>query len=161
MRFSRVLLLPAWLITVGVLVAVFCPPALAQTTDYSKSVSQFPNLVGPYMPRYVPEPNLANSARIDQLIKEGKIYLSLDDAIALALENNLDLAIARYNLPIADTDILRAKSGASTRGVNTGLVQGTPGGGVGTIGAGGVGATSTGAGAGGTTAATGGAGTGA
>ncbi len=109
----------------------------------------------------MPEPNLANSARIDQLIKEGKLYLSLDDAIALALENNLDLAIARYNLPIADTDILRAKSGASTRGVNTGLVQGTPGGGVGTIGAGGVGATSTGAGAGGTTAATGGAGTGA
>jgi outer membrane protein TolC len=161
MRFSRVLLLPAWLITAGVLMAVLCPPALAQATDYSKSVSQFPNVVGPYMPRYVPEPNLANSARIDQLIKEGKIYLSLDDAIALALENNLDLAIARYNLPIADTDILRAKSGASTRGVNTGLVQGTPGGGVGTIGAGGVGATSTGAGAGGTTAATGGAGTGA
>ncbi len=161
MRFSRVLLLPACLITAGLLVAAFCPPALAQTTDYSKSVSQFPNVVGPYQPRYVPEPNLANSARIDQLMKEGKIYLSLDDAIALALENNLDLAIARYNLPIADTDILRAKSGASTRGVNTGLVQGTPGGGVGTIGAGGVGATSTGAGAGGTTAATGGAGTGA
>ncbi|MFI5089660.1 MAG: TolC family protein [Terriglobales bacterium] len=146
---------------VGLLMVVSCPPALAQTTDYSKSVSQFPNVVGPYQPRYVPEPNLANSARIDQLMKEGKIYLSLDDAIALALENNLDLAIARYNLPIADTDILRAKSGASTRGVNTGLVQGTPGGGVGTIGAGGVGATSTGAGAGGTTAATGGAGTGA
>ena len=109
----------------------------------------------------MPEPNFANSARIDQLIKDGKLYLSLDDAIALALENNLDLAIARYNLPIADTDILRAKSGAATSGVNTGLVQGTPGGGVGTIGAGGVGATSTGAGAGGTSAATGGAGTGA
>jgi outer membrane protein TolC len=113
------------------------------------------------MPRHVPEPNFANSSRIDQLMKDGKIYLSLDDAIALALENNLDLAIARYNLPIADTDILRARSGAATRGVNTGLVQGTPGGGVGTIGAGGVGTTSTGAGAGGTTAATGGAGTGA
>ncbi len=161
MRFPRVLLLLAWLLAAGLLMAVLCPPALAQATDYSKSVSQFPNVVGPYMPRYVPEPNLANSARINQLIKEGKIYLSLDDAIALALENNLDLAIARYNLPIADTDILRAKSGASTRGVNTGLVQGTPGGGVGTIGAGGVGATSTGAGAGGTTAANGGAGTGA
>ena len=136
-------------------------PALAQATDYSKPVPQFPNLIGPYQSRHVPEPNVANSARIDQLIKDGKLYLSLDDAIALALENNLDLAIARYNLPIADTDILRAKSGAATRGVNTGLVQGTPGGGVGTIGAGGVGATSTGAGAGGTSAATGGAGTGA
>jgi len=161
MRFPRVLFLPAWLFAALLIMAVASPPALAQTTDYSKSVSQFPNVLGPYQPRQVPAPNVANSARIDQLIKEGKLYLSLDDAIALALENNLDLAIARYNLPIADTDILRAKSGASTRGVNTGLVQGTPGGGVGTIGAGGVGATSTGAGAGGTTAATGGAGTGA
>jgi len=161
MRFPRALLLAAWLIVACLLMAAAAQPALAQTADYSKSVSQFPNVVGPYIPRRVAEPNLANSARIDQLMKDGKIYLSLDDAIALALENNLDLAIARYNLPIADTDILRAKSGASTRGVNTGLVQGTPGGGVGTIGAGGVGATSTGAGAGGTTAATGGAGTGA
>jgi outer membrane protein len=161
MRSSRVLFLPVWLIALALLSAAACQPALAQTTDYSKSVSQFPNVVGPYQPRHVAEPNLANSARIDQLIKDGKLYLSLDDAIALALENNLDLAIARYNLPIADTDILRAKSGAITRGVNTGLLQGTPGGGVGTIGAGGVGATSTGAGAGGTTAATGGAGAGA
>jgi len=161
MRFPRVLFLPAWLIAAALLLAAAGQPALAQTADYSKSVAQFPNLVGPYVPRHVPEPSLANSTRIDQLMKDGKIYLSLDDAIALALENNLDLAIARYNLPIADTDILRAKSGAVTRGVNTGLVQGTPGGGVGTIGAGGVGTTSTGAGAGGTTAATGGAGAGA
>ena len=100
----------------AVLLLAVCRPAPAQTTDYSKSVSQFPNVVGPYIPRRVPEPNLANSARIDQLRKNGTIYLSLDDAIALALENNLDLAIARYNLPIADTDILRAKSGANTRG---------------------------------------------
>ena len=49
-------------------------------------------------------------------------------AIAPALENNLDLAIARYNLPIADTDILRAKAGQGLLGVPTGLVQGTPGG---------------------------------
>jgi len=158
MHFPRAFPLSAWWMAVVLLLAVGSP---AQTTDYSKSASQFPNLVGPYIPRSVPEPNFANSARIDQLMKDGKIYLSLDDAIALALENNLDLAIARYNLPIADTDVLRAKSGASTRGVNTGLVQGTPGGGVGAIGAGGVGATSTGAGAGGTSAATGGAGAGA
>jgi len=158
MRFPRAFPLSAWLIVVVLLVAAGSP---AQTTDYSKSASQFPNVLGPYIPRGVPEPNLANSARIDQLMKDGKIYLSLDDAIALALENNLDLAIARYNLPIADTDILRAKSGAATRGVNTGLVQGTPGGGVGTIGAGGVGTTSTGGGAGGTSVATGGAGAGA
>ena len=51
-------------------------------------------------------------ARIDSLMHDGKLYLSLNDAIALALENNLDIAIARYNLNIADTDVLRAKAGA-------------------------------------------------
>lgn len=125
-------------------------------TDYSKPVSHFPWIIKPYMPRQVPEPRIANTARIDQVMQDGKIMLSLDDAIALALENNLDLAIARYNLDIADTDILRAKAGSATRGVASGLVQGTPGGGVLGLGSG-----APGAGAGGTTTGTGGAGTGA
>jgi outer membrane protein len=103
--------------------------------NYTKPVSHFPNPVGPYTPRHLAAPNLANSSRIDGLMHDGKLYLSLDDAIALALENNLDIAIARYNLNIADTDVLRAKAGASILGVNAGVVQNTPGGGVGGIGA--------------------------
>jgi outer membrane protein len=149
----------AWFLAVAFLTG----ETVAQTEDYSKPRSHLPNLIAPYSPRHVPEPNFANSSRIDQLVHEGKLMLSLDDAIALALENNLDIAIARYNLSIADTDILRSKAGQSTRGVNTGLVQGTPGGGVGSIGAGGIGTSGTGAsggGAGGTTSGTGGAGTG-
>ncbi|MGC2248148.1 MAG: TolC family protein [Terriglobales bacterium] len=114
------------------------------------------NPLGPYMPDQVPVPVLSNSPRLDRLIHDGKLYLSLKDAIDLALENNLDLAIARYNLPIADTDVLRTKAGASFRGVNTGVVQGTPGGGVGGFGTG-----APGAGAGGTTGGAGGAGAGA
>ncbi|HEX4426679.1 MAG TPA: TolC family protein [Terriglobales bacterium] len=110
----------------------------------------------PYMPDLVPEPVLANSSRIDQLVRDGKLYLSLKDAIDLALENNLDLAIARYNIPIANTDILRTQAGGLFRGVNTGVVQGTPGGGVGGLGSG-----APGAGAGGTTSGAGGAGAGA
>ncbi len=51
-----------------------------------------------YSPSHVPEPSLANSPRLERLIHDGKLYLSLKDAIDLALENNLDLAIARYNL---------------------------------------------------------------
>src|ERR1700678_376286 len=109
-----------------------------------------------YLPDGVPEPVLANSSRLDRLIRDGKLYLSLKDAIDLALENNLDLAIARYNLPIADTDILRTQAGGFFRGVNTGVVQGTPGGGVGGFGTG-----APGAGAGGTTSGAGGAGAGA
>jgi outer membrane protein len=128
-------------------------------SDYAKPRTHFPNPLGPYVARDVPSPNLANTPRVDRLMQNGKLMLSLDDAIALALENNLDIAIARYNLPIADTDIMLANAGQATRGVNTGVVQGTPGGGVG-----GIGGTSTtgsqGGGAGGTTAGAGGAGSG-
>jgi outer membrane protein TolC len=123
--------------------------------DFSKPKNYAPNPFSPYIGRDVPSPTLNNSPRIETLFRDGKLYLSLSDAIALALENNLDLAISRYNLQIADTDILRTKAGASARGVASGLVQGTPGGGVGGFG------TASGAGAGGTSGAAGGAGTGA
>src|SRR6516225_6488869 len=109
-----------------------------------------------YMASETPEPDLTNSPRLDKVVRDGKLYLSLKDAIQLALENNLDLAIARYNLPIANTDILRTQAGGFFRGVNTGVVQGTPGGGVGGFGTG-----APGAGAGGTTGGAGGAGAGA
>src|ERR1700736_3101250 len=79
------------------------------TLNYTKPVSHFPNPIAPYRPRHVLPPNLSNTARIDQFLHDGKLYLSLDDAIALALENNLDIAIARFTLNIADTDILRAR----------------------------------------------------
>lgn len=124
--------------------------------DYTKGSSLLHNPIAQYKAKHVPEPNLSNSPRVDQLMHDGRIMLSMSDAIALALENNLDLAIARYNLPIADTDILRAKAGQGLRGVPSGLVQGTPGGGQG-----GISTASQGAGAGGTTSAAGGAATGA
>ncbi len=123
--------------------------------DYSKPVSHFPNPLAPYMSRTVAAPNLSNTARIDQLMQDGKLMISIDDAVALALENNLDIGIARYNLNIADTDVLRAKAGASILGVNAGVVQNTPGGGVGGLGG------QVGSGTGGTSAGAGGAGTGA
>jgi outer membrane protein len=129
-------------------------PQRFQVGDYSKGRSHFPDPLGPYLPRHLPEANLTNTPRIEQLLQDGKLRLSMDDAVALALENNLDIAIQRYNLNIADTDILRTKSGASFLGVNSGIVQGTPGGGAGGL------AGTVGAGAGGTTAGAGGAGTG-
>src|ERR1700733_13801848 len=120
--------------------------------NYTQPVSHFPNPIGPYKPRHVAAPNLANTARVDGLMHDGKLLLSLNDAIALALENNLDIAIARYNLNIADTDVLRGKAGASILGVNAGVVLNTPGGGVGLIGA------NSGAATGGTNLGSGGAG---
>jgi outer membrane protein TolC len=131
--------------------------ALAQThTSVSFEIPQPHNPLSAYSASEVPEPRLTNSPLLGQLIRDGELYLSLSDAIRLALENNLDLAIARYNLPIANMDVLRTKAGGVFRGVNTGVVQGTPGGGVGGFGAG-----APGAGAGGTTSGAGGAGAGA
>jgi len=120
--------------------------------NYTQPVSHFPNPIGPYTPRHLAPPNLANTGRVDGLMHDGKLLLSLNDAIAMALENNLDIAIARYNLNIADTDVLRAKAGASILGVNAGVVLNTPGGGVGLIGA------NSGASTGGTNLGSGGAG---
>ena len=123
--------------------------------EYAKPRSHFPDPIGPYTARHVEPPNLANTPRIDQFMHDGKLYISMNDAISLALENNLDIAIARYNLNIADTDVWRAKAGASTLGVNSGIVQGTLGGGVGGLGS------QVGSGPGGTSVASGGAGAGA
>ncbi len=114
------------------------------------------NPLSAYRADHVPPPDLANSPRLDSLIHDGVLAISLKDAVALALENNLDLAIARYNIPIAKADVLRTQAGGSFLGVNTGVVQNTPGGGIGGFGTG-----STGAGAGGTSGGQGGAGAGA
>jgi len=106
----------------------------------------------PYTPHTLPQPVLKNSDRLHSLLKDGKLMLSLNDAVALALENNFDIAIARYNLDIANTDVLLAKSGGTVRGVSTGLLSGTPGGSSTTSTTG-----STGSGTGGTSTGTGGA----
>lgn len=79
--------------------------------DYSKGKSQFPNLLGPYAPIHVAQPVLADSPRVEQFIREGKLQLSLQDAIALALENNLDISVQRYTPWLAETDLLRQKAG--------------------------------------------------
>lgn len=126
----------------------------AAFSDYSKPKAAFPNVIAPYTPREVPPADLTNTARIAELLKDGKLMLSINDAVSLALENNLDLVLARYNLNIADTDILRTKAGSTVLGVNTGIVQNTPGGGVGGL------SGTVGSGSGGTSPASGGVGTG-
>jgi outer membrane protein TolC len=116
---------------------VEAPSAQRDTThiDYSKSHG-FLNIFSPYTFPSVPEPRLADLQRLQDLVVDGKLVLSLDDAIVLALENNGEIAVARYDLPIAQTDLLRAKGGGATRGVagtyqSTTLFSGSLGGGVG------------------------------
>jgi outer membrane protein TolC len=81
-----------------------------------------------YNPRIIPPVNVSNSSRLDSLLRAGKLYLSLADAIALALENNLDIEVQRYEFSYADADLLRAKTGASIDGIPTAVTSGVPNG---------------------------------
>ncbi len=80
----------------------------------------------PYLARLVPPVNVSNSSRMDALLRAGNLYLSLPDAIALAIENNLDVEIIRYEFSLAETDVLRAKSGAGILGIPTTVLGGIP-----------------------------------
>ncbi|HEX4029954.1 MAG TPA: TolC family protein [Terracidiphilus sp.] len=97
--------------------------------DFSKPAGPiWGDPINMYRPTTIARADFDNSVRLQNLVKDGKIYLSLSDAIALALENNYDIAIARYYLDIADTDILRAKAGSTLRGVGATVLQNTLGG---------------------------------
>jgi outer membrane protein len=85
---------------------------------YTRAPRAFPDLIAPYRPIRVPEPVLTNSPRIDQLIHDGKLELTLQDAVELALENSMDIAVSRYNIWFADTDILQTEAGGQPFGIN-------------------------------------------
>ena len=136
-------------------------PVLTEPLDLRPSARDFSrpagrllgNPINEYRPTTIGKASFANSVRLTDLMKGGTIYLSLSDAIALALENNYDIAIARYDLDIADTDILRTKTGASPLGAPAGLITNTLGGSASIL--------TTGGGPGGTAGGAGGAGSGA
>jgi outer membrane protein TolC len=96
------------------------PPVSLGTAkyNYSRAPKAFPTLLAPYSPVAIPEPGLTNSPRIEQLIHDGKLELSLQDTVELALENNLDIVVARYNVWFADTDLLRTRGGGVGRGTS-------------------------------------------
>jgi outer membrane protein TolC len=130
------------------------PVSLRSTErDFSKpSARLLGNPFNTFRPTSIGKASFANSVRLTDLLKDGKLYLSLSDALALTLENNYDIAIARYDLDIADTDILRTRTGQAPLGSPSGLVTGTLGGSASIL--------STGGGPGGTTVGSGGAGSG-
>jgi len=101
------------LLCVGLLVM----PAGAQTGVMSR-------ISGPYRADQKPENDLSNSTRLEALMRAGNLYLSLQDAIALALENNLDIAIQRYGPQLADAAIQLAQAGGFARGVSTNVTAG-------------------------------------
>src|SRR6266850_6255727 len=93
----------------------------------SSDGSFFSRLGNPYKAREVSPVNLQNSKRIFDLMRAGQLYLSLDDAIALALENNLDIELERFLPKTADADLLRARGGGLLRGLSLLVNETAPG----------------------------------
>src|SRR5216683_2387512 len=88
--------------------------------NFTHSPKPFPNLLAPYRSQYVAPGALANSPRLEQLISNGKMNLSLQDAIALALENSMDIVVQRYNPWMADAGVLKARAGGISYGTPAG-----------------------------------------
>ncbi|HVB59467.1 MAG TPA: TolC family protein [Candidatus Acidoferrales bacterium] len=99
--------------------------ALTFAPDYSLGRSWFPHFTAPYRPLKIPEPMLTNSPRVDQLIQNGKLMITLEDAISLALENNMDIAVQRFTPWLDEANLLRAKSGVNGRLVFDPIITGT------------------------------------
>jgi outer membrane protein len=95
-------------------------PARDQATGLRPNVLGF---LGPYRRPYVPELFPGNGERLGGLIRDGKLYLSLHDALALVIENNLEVQVERYNLQLAETDIVRTKGGGSARGIDYNIAE--------------------------------------
>ena len=115
--------------------------ALAQTpeataADYTKNPEAFPNVFNPYHMQKIPKPEFNNSAAVRQMIHDGKLSISVSQLLAAMMENNLDIAAARFNRSFSQTDVLRAKAGGAPRGsagvtIPAGLFAGALGAGLG------------------------------
>src|SRR5438094_6076631 len=90
------------------------PPNLPH---YTTGPTWFPSVLTPYKQEPIRPPVMENSPRLHDLIRNGKLRLSMADALALAIENNLDIAVQRFLHPIAEADVLRASSGQAARGI--------------------------------------------
>jgi outer membrane protein len=144
-------------LALGLLAACLCGscPLAAQSadplvTDYSAGVRSFPLLYRPYQTRSLPEPDLRNAPDLTLTVRDGALRLTLGQVVAAVVENNLLVVAARYYPQIAQTDLLRARSGASPRGVDasaipSGVFAGAEGGSIlGTAGGGGGGSSNPG-----------------
>jgi outer membrane protein TolC len=90
--------------------------------SFSRAPKGFPNLIAPYKSISIPEPGVTNTPKIEQMIHDGKLEISLQDAVELSLANNMDIVVARYSPWFADTDILKTLSGGFGHGVAGGVI---------------------------------------
>ncbi|HTT64311.1 MAG TPA: TolC family protein [Bryobacteraceae bacterium] len=98
-------------------------PAWAQRTSIAPAPPQAPAILRPYLAPEVPPVRLANTSRLQDLVRAGTLYLTVQDAIALALENNIDIEVARYNPLIMQWNVTRSQAGGALPGVPSNASQ--------------------------------------
>lgn len=89
----------------------------ASPRQYSQGNRALPDAFSPYMQLSIPLPRLSNTDRMGELVKDGKLNLSLQDAVELALEDSTDVAVARYNPWLAEATLLKARSSSAAANV--------------------------------------------
>jgi outer membrane protein TolC len=101
-------------------------PVFGQTPEIrgSSGGGFFSRFTKNYLPTGVAAISFEDSTRIERLMRAGRIYLSLRDAIALALENNLDIEVARLNPKLQEANLLRASAGTLLRNVSSSITSG-------------------------------------
>src|SRR5262249_41533027 len=105
------------------LVAVSAHAQSDETAEtFSRAPNAFPHVLDPYKPSQIPPRQLENSPRLNDLLHDGTLRLPLSQALALAIENNLDIAVQRFVRPLAEADVLRTSSGQAARGIPGALV---------------------------------------
>jgi outer membrane protein len=104
-------------------IALLCLASFASAQEIAPQRPQAPIVVRPYLPVTVPPIREANSERLGQLVRAGMLYLTAQDAIALALENNIDIEVSRYNPFISEWNLERAQAGGALPGVPSGASQ--------------------------------------
>jgi outer membrane protein len=103
--------------------AIFCVASTIWAQDIAPIRPQGPVIIRPYVAVSVPPVRLANSARLGSLVRAGMLYLTAQDAIALALENNIDIEVSRYNPFISQWQLERSQAGGALPGVPSGASQ--------------------------------------
>lgn len=108
-----------------ILLVAACAVSLCEAQDQPSTIqlAHVPSSIRPYMAPHTPPIRLQNSSRLNELMRAGNLYLTVADALALAIENNLNLEIYRYGPALADSALERAKAGGPLRGVLPGITQ--------------------------------------
>ena len=125
-RSARVPLDPLFARSALVAAMLLCGPASlawAQQASIAPIAPQAPAILRPYLAPEVPLARLANTPRLSELVRAGTLYLTVQDAIALALENNIDIEVARYNPLIAAWNVTRSEAGGALPGVTSNASQ--------------------------------------